>query len=720
MKSFDENWQFSYGDNWVDVTLPHDASISFSADNCGGFRPDGWSSEDGASGYLPYGKCAYRKNFSVKHGEDELVFLVFEGICRKSVININGHEIHGRENGNLGFEIDITPYLKDENELYITVDNTPREKGLSHFARWYTGTGIYRHTFIDVRPKNYVKNIIINADGGEVHIKSEFDGSGEIRVLDGENKVVAEGKFTSDTVIKIPEPILWSPDLPYLYTAEITVKGKKILKNFGIRKIELTREHGVIINGKPFFPQGFNIHHDLGVCGTAAYDSLIYSRLKLLKSIGVNALRLSHNPHTPELLDMCDELGFLVFDECFDKLEDQYFDSFESCWQQELRDFILRDINHPCVYVWSIGNETDQQRFMGKEGAEYIKKIVDFAQSIDPSRPVTVAQYPCRKDGINWAASGWNDSAPSDVCTSANVCSYNYTFFFFEKDMAIFPEKVFIQSEAHVGNPNLCGLEEVKRLNACGQFYWGGVEYLGEAISPEYRGWARGFIDICDNKKSICYQVQAAFMPVPVIHAAVMQRADTVVWNDVSLIHNKIFDHWNWQEGEEVHILVYSNCQKVRLFLNNRPLGECEKAGCCVFAKDVIFAPGTLTAVGYDENGEEIIRHGLTTHAEVKYIRLTPTSMKKPAPNDAVAVDACLFDENGNICAAENSNITFTVENGYLAGCGTGDLSTRIPYSSPTHPAYLGRARAVVRTNSDLPLKIIAICGNIKESVVLY
>lgn len=713
MKSFDDNWQFSYGTEWVNVTLPHDASVFLSADNsCN------WTTEGASSGYLPYGKCRYKKHFTVSRNEDELVFLIFEGVCRKSTVNINGTEIMGRENGNLGFEIDITPYLKNENEITVTVDNTPR--GTMPFARWYTGTGIYRHTFIDVRPKNYIRNTVItsNADTGEVRIKSEFSGFGTIRILDSENNVVSSGNLTPDTVIKIEKPVLWSPECPHLYTAEMTVEGKVTRKTFGIRKIELTRENGVVINGKPFFPQGFNLHHDLGVSGTAAYNSLIYSRLKLLKSIGVNALRLSHNPHAPELLDMCDELGFLVFDECFDKLEDQYFDDFEHSWQTELRDFIMRDINHPCVYVWSVGNETSQQRFMGKAGAEYIKKLVDFAQSIDPTRPVTVAQYPCRKDGINWTSPDWNGSAPSNVCTSANVCSYNYMFNFFERDMAVFPEKVFIQSEAHVGSPDLCGLDEVKRLNACGQFYWGGVEYLGEAISPEYRGWARGFIDICDNKKAICYQAEAAFTDKPVIRAAVMKQCDTVVWNDVSLMHNKTFDCWNWQEGEKLRVIVYSNCSKVKLFLNNRPLGECEKAGCCMFAKDVIFTHGTLTAVGY--NDSEAVRHSLTTHQSAKYIRLTPTSTAKPAPNDAVAVDACIVDANGNICCTEVGDITFTVENGYIAGCGTGDLTTTVPYFSPTHKAYLGHARAVVRTNSDLPLTVTAAFGQIKESVTLY
>lgn len=732
MYAFDYGWQFAYGfENqvWTDVTLPHDASAMLALDSSDGFRPEGWMSANQSSGYAPYGKCAYRKNFSVTKKDGELVFLIFEGICRDCTLYLNGNKIYAKQNGNMGFEVDITPYLKEENELYITVDNTPLHHGpCFSSARWYTGTGIYRHTFIDIRPKAYAKNIIVTTDVGkdsaEVHIKGELSQSadGKVRILDFNGNSVAEKDFSEnlDVFLTVNEPNLWSVDAPYLYTAEITVENKTLLQKFGIRKIELTREHGVLVNGKPCFPKGFNIHHDLGVSGTAAYTSLLRHRLKLLKSIGVNALRLSHNPHAPELLDMCDEMGFLVFDECFDKLLDQYFDGFDKNWKQELTDFIMRDINHPCVYVWSVGNETAQQLYGKQAGAEYIKKIIDFAQELDPTRPVTIGQYPARKSGLRWSAPGWDDSEPSEVCTASNVCSYNYTFFFFEKDMKLFPEKVFIQSEAHVGSANLCGWEEVNRLKACGQFYWGGVEYLGESISPEYRGWARGFVDICDNKKALCYQIQAAYSEKPVVHGAVITQNDTVLWNDVCLVHNKTFDHWNWSEGEKLTVFVYTNCASALVYLNNRLVGECEKAGCCAFSKDVVYEPGELTLVGIDENGKEIARHSLITHKKPKFIKLVPTQNAKPDGNDAVAIDAYLTDENGILCQTSDLEISFTVENGYMAGCGTADLTSRMPYSSNTHKAYLGHARGVFRTESDKPLTVTVTCGNLSETAVLY
>lgn len=732
MESFDYGWQFAYGfenQTWFDVTLPHDASAMLALDSSEGFRPEGWFSAKQLSGYAPYGKCAYKKNFSVSHKDNELVFLIFEGICRDCVLYLNGSEIYSKQNGNMGFEVDITPYVKEENELYITVDNTPIHQGTDYgSARWYTGTGIYRHTFIDVRPKSYVKNVIITSNIGEntatVRVRGELSvkNNGTVRILDFCGNSVAQKDFSQvlDAEMTVNEPNLWSVEAPYLYVAEITVDGKTVKQRFGIRKIELTREKGVLVNGKPCFPKGFNLHHDLGVSGTATYNSLIRHRLKVLKSIGVNALRLSHNPHAPELLDLCDEMGFLVFNECFDRLRDQYFDNFDGNWQQELTDFILRDINHPCVYVWSVGNETEQQRFGGKEGAEYIKKIIDFAQELDPTRPVTVGQYPCRKSGIKWADPNWDNSEPSEVCTSSNVCSYNYTFFFFEKDMKTFPEKVFIQSEAHVGSANLCGWEEVNRLNACGQFYWGGVEYLGESVSTEYRGWARGFTDICDNKKALCYQVQSAFSLNPVIHGAVITQNDTVLWNDVCLVHNKTFDHWNWQKNEKLKVFVYTNCESAEIYLNNRYLGKCEKAGCCAFSKDVIYESGELTLVGLDGNGREIARHSLITHGEPKFIKLVPTQNSKPDGNDAVAIDAYLTDKNGVLCSTADCNISFSVKNGYLAGCGTGDLTSRTLFSSNTHKSYLGHVRGVFRTCSDEPLSVTVTCGDLSETAVLY
>lgn len=737
MKNFDAGWKFHRGmfdektdiSLWEDVTLPHDFSISLpfagqSEYAFEGTEPKDWQG-DALNGFLARGKGCYAKNFSLEVPEGYRAFLVFEGIYRNCTVYINGIEVSRQSNGYMGFETDITDVLKPENRVFVKVDN-----GRPGTSRWYTGSGIYRHAFLDIRPENYPRDVFITTpeitgEYAQVHISAGFAASAEGTVMilapSGETVSKAEFKGILEADLTVEKPFLWDIDSPALYTAVIEAAGSRFTYRFGIRSIELIAGKGLFLNGRRVMCKGMNLHHDLGVCGAAAFDGLIEYRLKTLKEMGVNALRLSHNPHAPKVLHLCDELGILVFDECFDKLTDQYVDDFEGTWHRELEAFIKRDRNHPCVFIWSVGNETDQQRLGGKAGAEYIKNIADYAKTLDPTRKVTCAQYPCRYQGITWNDEGWQDSEPAEMCWSTDVCSCNYTWEFFEKDLQKHPELIFIQSEAAVGYADLCGWNKINELPTAGQFYWGGIDYLGEAVSPKYRGWWRGFLDITCHKRAIAYQVEAAFRQTPVIHIGVVGSRDDMMWNDASLEWMFVFDHWNWEEERMLDVIVYSNAASVKLFLNGKAIGECAFSGCFSFKKQVRFVPGKITAVGYDENGKEICRHQLETAGKPAGIRLVPSARCVAAcGNDAVAVDAEIVDAQGILCQRSSDTLIFTVENGIFAGIGNADLCTEIPYGTKEYPAFLGRAQAVIRADgSGRDIRLSVRCGDFLKSIVL-
>jgi len=724
MTSFDENWKFTYGipetkdiDSWQAVTLPHDGAITLPLSHGGAMRAEGTEDEDwlseGSNGYFQRGKCCYAKRFSVEKQEGERAFLIFEGIYRKATLLLNDTEICTHENGYLGFEVDVTDYLKTENTLIVIVDNSRKNT-----SRWYTGTGIYRHTFIDIRPCEYVKRLWVfpYADGTtEVNVERLGDGKALFEIVDASGKAVASCESDKDALtLSVERPVLWSVDNPYLYTLRLTYFGKTYEKKIGYRKIELTRD-GVFVNGASVFVQGFNIHHDLGIAGAAAYNSLIRERLEKMRAIGVNGIRLSHNPHAPEMLDMCDEMGFLVFDECFDKLDNQYTPDFEATKLDTLREFIYRDHHHPCVYVWSVGNETNQQRLEGKKGAEYIAELCNFAESIDKTREATCAQYPARENGIDWTDAGWRESKPSEISYLKRISACNYTHEFFERDMRLLPQNVFIQSEAHVGGNDMCGFENVKRLNVCGQFYWGGVEYLGEAITPEIRGWARGFMDISNNKKAICYQAESAFCKKPIIHIGVMTEENTVVWNDVSLMHNNICDHWNFLSGTRLRVIVYTNCEEVELFINGNACAAPKKGGCCMFYCDVTYESGKIEAIGKNA-GKAVANVAILTHGEPKKLVLTKTGSLCEA-NDGVGVDAFIYDENGTLCQTSTGKVQFYVENGYIASAGNSNLFNGDSYGTNTAEVFLGTCRAIVRSNILKDISVRAVCGALTAEI---
>ena len=745
MFSFDLGWKFKRGmfsedtdtSSWENVTLPHDFAISMpfadqsEFDFPGTVKGDwvgGLEQSNKLNGHFARGKGCYCKNFKLDVPKGFLAFLVFDGIYRNSSLYLNGKLIHKQSNGYAGFEVDITDFLKDENRLFIQVDN-----GRPSTSRWYTGSGIYRHVYIDLRPVCFPKDIkietpVITDAYADIKVTGYLTkaNSGKIEIVDADNNLVDTKEFTTDGAIdiamKVNNPKLWDIESPNLYRLKLTVSGQEYVYRFGIRTIEFKVGEGMFLNGRRIFCNGFNIHHDLGVGGTAVFKSIIKDRLIKMQQLGVNALRLSHNPHDPIVLDLCDEMGILVYDECFDKLGDQYVDDFENTWKDELTWFIKRDWNHPSVFIWSVGNETSQQISGTVEGVEYIKTIVDFAKTVDTTRPVTCAQYPSR-NGVAWNQPGYLENTVADkVCEVTDICACNYTWRFYEKDLKEHPEYLYIQSEAHIGREDLCGWKTVTSLpQVCGQFYWGGIDYFGESVSDTTHGWWRGFFDITMNLRPLGRQIEAMFKKTPVIHTCVGGSASDLLWNDVNLGWKFVFDHWNWKEDSDVEIIVYSNAKSVKLFLNGEDMGELKDGGFGNFITNIKYHPGELTSVGYDENGVELCRHTIKTHSEPAELRLTPICDSVVADGtDAVAIDVELYDKNNLLCQTVRENVKFEIENGEFAGIGSADLYTTIPFGTPDYPLYLGRAQAVVRgDNSGKDIVMTVSMGQLKKSVTI-
>lgn len=450
-KAFFENWSFARGEQqgaetpefddtgWQPVTLPHDWSIEgpFEEQMEGGTR----------NGFLPLGVGWYRKRFaplSFDPGRERL-WIEFDGVYRESDVWLNGRHLGTNTNGYLGFRYDLTPYLLPDgpNVLAVRCDNrTPLT------SRWYTGSGIYRQ----VRLKRsgrlhipmdgvFVSTPLVELGQATVRIETEAAhdeeasrlGRLQVQILDPEGQLVASAEACAPigagvvhrfvTELRLPCPRLWEPDTPELYRA-VAILGDNTGEqdccrlDFGIRRMEFSVEHGFLLNGRKLFLKGVNLHHDYGCLGAASFLRAMERRLAAVKELGANAVRLSHNPHDPALLDLCDRLGLLVFNEAFDKLTGQfngYRAPFEETWQKDLAAFLRRDRNHPSVFIWGVGNEpVDAQIHSPDKGVGLVGRMADFVRAYDSARPATCALYPSRAGGVRPKEEGYEQSGPPE------------------------------------------------------------------------------------------------------------------------------------------------------------------------------------------------------------------------------------------------------------------------------------------------------------------
>ncbi len=705
------------------VNLPHDFLIGqdwVAPDACE--RPD--NSDTGSNvrsrlsprGFKEMGIGWYRYELTPKaEWKGKRIVLDFQGIMLVGDVYLNGKRIGGTDYGYLGFDIDLSKLLKwgEANEITVKADTRNPNN-----SRWFTGAGLYRDVNLIITDKNLFfprhPLFIRTQDNKEVKIKAEIinqqklaKGQGkavipvEVRILDADGKVVAQQKNNIDfnakwrdreyelPSISLEDAKLWSPDTPYLYTAEVTLYDNEgniadqIREPFGIRTIEMNPEKGLLVNGKKVLLKGYANHHTLGALGAAAYPRAIEKRLKLMKEFGMNHIRTSHNPYSEDFLKLCDKYGILVVDELYDKWLTQYAGGrvkWESLWQKDIPEWVKRDRNHPSVILWSLGNELQQYSNLpfNDWGVTAYKLQKELLHRYDDTRLTTVAMHP-RYRNLE------TDSIPADLAVATEVNSYNYRYMYFPGDMKRYPEKTFYQSEASVAamGPNFYEMDRDKVL---GLAYWGAIDYLGESMGWPVKGWNQGVFDLSLQPKPDAYFVKSMFSEEPVVHIGIIEKSGgNIQWNGINVSAGKLSENWNREAGEKVSLYTYTNADEVELFLNGKSLGVKKnsndpKLRARIKWDNIAYAPGALLAVAR-KNGKVLARHQIETTGEAVALKLVPDMETWHADGtdlmhvriyavdkkgkrvlnvkDAKAFDKLTFTVKGdaNIVAVDNGNI---------------------------------------------------------------
>ena len=734
--SINQGWQFHRGDvkNIAElkstqsgddvVNLPHDFLIGqdWVAPDASE-RPD--NSDAGSNvrsrlssrGFKEMGIGWYRYELTPKdEWKGKRIVLDFQGIMLVGDVYLNGKRIGGTDYGYLGFDIDLSKLLKwgQPNEIAVKADTQNPSN-----SRWFTGAGLYRDVNLIVTNKDLFfprHPLFIRTEGNkEVKIKAEIINQQKVakgqsaakmpvgvRILDADGKVVAEQKndihFNAkwrDREYELPSislenAKLWSPDSPYLYTAEVTLYDSEgniadqIKEPFGVRTIEIVPQKGLLVNGKKVLLKGYANHHTLGALGAAAYPRAIEKRLKLMKEFGMNHIRTSHNPYSEDFLKLCDKYGILVVDELYDKWLTQYAGGrvdWESLWQKDVPEWVKRDRNHPSVVMWSLGNELQQYSNLpfNDWGVTAYKLQKELLHRYDDTRLTTVAMHP-RYRNLE------TDSIPADLAIETEVNSYNYRYMYFPGDSKRYPEKTFYQSEASVAamGPNFYEMDLDKVI---GLAYWGTIDYLGESMGWPIKGWNQGVFDLSLQPKPDAYFVKSMFTDEPTVHIGVIEKSGgNIQWNGINVSAGKLSENWNREAGEQVSLYTYTNGDEVELFLNGKSLGVKKnsndpKLRARIKWDNIAYAPGTLVAVA-KKNGKVVARHQIETTGEAVALKLVPDVETWHADGkdlmhvriyavdkkgrrvlnmkDAKAFDKLTFTVKGdaNIVAVDNGNIS--------------------------------------------------------------
>lgn len=777
--SINQGWQFHRGDvKNIDelkttqgdddvVNLPHDFLIGqdWVAPDASE-RPD--NSDAGSNvrsrlsprGFKEMGIGWYRYQLTPKdEWKGKRIVLDFQGIMLVGDVYLNGKRIGGTDYGYLGFDIDLSKLLKwgEANEITVKADTRNPNN-----SRWFTGAGLYRDVNLIITDKNLFfprhPLFIRTQDNKEVKIKAEIinqqklaKGQGkavipvEVRILDADGKVVAQQKNNIDFNAKwrdreyelpatsLENAQLWSPDTPYLYTAEVTLYDNEgniadqIKEPFGVRTIEMNPEKGLLVNGKKVLLKGYANHHTLGALGAAAYPRAIEKRLKLMKEFGMNHIRTSHNPYSEDFLKLCDKYGILVVDELYDKWLTQYAGGrveWESLWQKDIPEWVKRDRNHPSVILWSLGNELQQYSNLpfNDWGVTAYKLQKELLHRYDDTRLTTVAMHP-RYRNLE------TDSIPADLAVATEVNSYNYRYMYFPGDMKRYPEKTFYQSEASVAamGPNFYEMDRDKVL---GLAYWGTIDYLGESMGWPVKGWNQGVFNLSLQPKPDAYFVKSMFSEEPVVHIGIIEKSGgNIQWNGINVSAGKLSENWNREVGEKVSLYTYTNADEVELFLNGKSLGvrknsEAPKLRARIKWDDIAYAPGVLLAVAR-KNGKVVARHQIETTGEAVALKLVPDIETWHADGkDLMHVRIYAVDKKGrrvlNVKDAKAfDKLTFTVkgdanivavDNGNIASDELHIGKTQLEKSIQRH-LFQGSALVILRAG-DKPGKIeLSVAG---------
>lgn len=795
---FNDNWSFSLSDNpkasetdfddkdWRVLNLPHDWAIE------GDFSKDNPSGTGG--GALPGGTGWYRKTFVPGNEDsDKIIRIDFDGIYMNSEVFINGQSLGKRPYGYISFGYDITPYLKwnEKNVIAVRVDNSEQPN-----SRWYSGCGIYRNVWLtktnpvhvdkwgtyvttsEISNNNATLNIVTTVQNSgknneTVTLKSilnDMDGS-VVAETESSVSVVAGQKSDVSHTLTISSPILWDTENPYLYSlvTEI-IKDDKCIDRYttttGIRDFRFDAEKGFILNGKQTKINGVCMHHDLGCLGAAVNTRAIERQLEILKEMGCNGIRCSHNPPAPELLDLCDKMGFIVMDEAFDmwrkkKTSHDYARYFNEWHEKDLRDFILRDRNHPSIFVWSIGNEVLEQwsdakadtlsleeanlilnfghsaDMLAKDGEMSVnslltKKLADFVRELDPTRPITAGcnepnpgNHLFKSGALDIIGYNYHNVNIPDVpknfpgkpfiITESNSALMTRGYYRMpSNEMFIWPErwdKPFYDESFSCSSYENCHVpwgntheESIKLVRnndfISGQYVWTGFDYIGE---PTPYGWpARssyfGIVDLAGFPKDVYYLYQAE-------------------WTNKQVLH--LFPHWNWTEGQEIDMwCYYNNADEVELFINGESQGIRNKDENNLHVVwRVKFVPGTVKVVAR-KGGNIIAEKEIHTAGDPYKIRLTPDRDIITADGkDLSFITVEVLDKDNNLCPLSENLINFEVKgNAFIAGVDNGCQTSMERFKDNKRKAFNGKCLVVLQNNGEIGTATLTANSNGLES----
>jgi beta-galactosidase len=775
-ESFDFGWKFLKGDApgaqqpefadspWRSVDLPHDWSIE---------GPFG--EQEKAQGSLPTGIAWYRKRFRVPDSyKDRTVVVEFDGIYQNSEVWINGQYLGKRPYGYVAFSYDLSAHIKagGDNVIAVKVDNSRQPN-----CRWYSGSGIYRHTWLLATNQlhvaywgTFVTSPRVSKNAATLQVKTRvknerktsatcvlstslLDGNGKtVQTADATQQIAAAGEYEFVQQVSVAGPHLWNVADPYLYKVHTTVSEQgRVVDEYdtptGIREALFDADKGFLLNGEHVKLNGVCLHHEAGSVGAAVPERVWERRLEILREMGCNAIRTSHNPYAAEFLDLCDRMGFLVMNEAFDEWKVGkgqigpygYANYFDEWYQRDVKDFVHRDRNHPCVVLWSAGNEIgDQSR---AEGAETLRKLLEVFHTEDPTRLVTAG---C--DQI--ASEPLTNRVRPEFLAQLDVVGYNYVDRwrdrkekYYSIDRAAFPQRRVIGTESgsmggtrgdyralfppspqssaapvaaapaammlRGGRGRNIDVEQLWRFVStydyvAGDFMWTGIDYLGESRWPG-KGSSAGVIDTCGFKKDGFYFYQSQ-------------------WTERSVL--RLFPHWNWKgrEGQFIPVTCYTNCDTVELFLNGKSVGAKGYAfprygmedrygntgararvprttGDLHLEWDVPYEPGTLKAVG-TKDGKAVTTVEVSTTGEPSAIRLTGDRAEIAADRRDVAhVTVELLDAQGRVVPTADGEVAFVVEGeGKLIGLDSGDPQSHEDYKAARRKAFNGLCLAIVQS----------------------
>ncbi len=752
---FDFDWRFhpggsqgaenpSFDDSqWRKVDLPHDWSIENLPGTNSPFNINSISQVSG--GFTTGGTGWYRKTFTIPGNiKDKRFIILFEGVYMNSEIWLNGQYIGNHPYGYSSFWFEVTDKLNltEANVLCVKVKNEGEN------SRWYSGSGIYRHVWLQVVSPvhaetwgTFVTTPQVSANEALVNLKTkiinERKESSKIKlvtkVFDKTSLEIAKAE-TSFTIeagksnifnqeIKINNPLLWAPDSPDLYKSVTEIYENDIITDrtetiFGIRTLSFDAVNGFRLNGKALKLKGGCVHHDNGPLGSKAFDRSEERRVELLKASGFNAIRCSHNPPSPAFLDACDRLGILVIDEAFDMWSEQknpndYHLWFNSWWKKDIENMVVRDRNHPSVIMWSIGNEIPN-----RDKAEVVqtsKMLADFVRNLDNTRPVISAVNDLKPDKDPFFATldigGYNYASGGDHNQQG----------IYAQDHVRVPERIMAGTESYPLEAFGSWMDVVDHPYVIGDFVWTAFDYIGEA-SIGWRGyWQKqdffpwnlaycGDIDICGWKRPQSYYRDALWKenqlsiwvtpPIPSFEPN-PERQSWSKWHWLDVV-----DDWNWKgyEGKTLEVSVYSSCEQAELFLNGKSLGKksTNRSTKFIAVWQVPYQPGTLKAVGFTKKKQVTVSE-LKTTADPDQIKITADRSKiKSDGQDLSYITVYLTDTNGIRNPKADNLVSFSIYGpGTIVAVGNANPMSIESFQAHQRKAWRGKCLVILKSGTE-------------------